>query len=72
MITPEPMAEERMSRALGRIEEAIARIEAAASRGSSQPSAEIESLREAHQALRGRVLGAIAQIDSLLQTEGTR
>jgi len=70
------MGQEKVSQALGRIEQAIARVEAAASRGGPQPaaadSAEIEQLREAHGALRGKVEGAIAQIDRLLQSEGLR
>ena len=68
------MGQERVSQALGRIEQAIARIEAAASRGGAPAGAphEIESLRQAHEALRGKVQGAIAQIDRLLETEGAR
>jgi hypothetical protein len=65
-----------VSQALGRIEQAIARIEAAASRGGTQRSAadgaELEDLRETHRALRGKVESAIAQIDRLLETEGAR
>jgi hypothetical protein len=68
------MGQERVSQALGRIEQAIARIEAAASRGASQvgggDGSEVANLREAHEALRGKVQGAIAQIDRLLETEG--
>ena len=68
------MGQERMSQALGRIERAIARIEAAAAGATAQPpsgdAAEVEALREAHEALRGKVQGAIAQIDRLL--EGAR
>ena len=70
------MGQERVSQALGRIERAIARIEAAASTGgASKPAdggAEVESLRTAHDALRGKVQSAIAQIDRLLETEGAR
>ena len=56
--------------AIDRIEQALARIEAAAERRQSTPSVEPElrQLREVHQALRGRVEGAIAQIDRLLAT----
>ena len=64
-----------MSGALNRIEDAIARIEAAAAGGGAQPSAEdnaeVEGLREAHEALRGKVQSAIAQLDRLLAPEGT-
>ena len=63
-----------MSQALGRIERAIARIEAAGSGGghSGADGAEVEALRQAHEALRGKVQGAIAQIDRLLESEGAR
>jgi hypothetical protein len=70
------MGQERVSQALGRIERAIARIEAAGSGGGGQgpaaDSAEVDGLREAHEALRGKVQSAIAQIDRLLETEGAR
>ena len=62
------MSEERALAAVARIERAIARIEAAAQRQPSSPSQEPElrRLREVHEALRGRVEGAIEQIDRLL------
>ena len=70
------MGHERVSQALGRIERAVARIEAAGSNGGGQRAAadgeETASLREAHEALRGKVQGAIAQIDRLLESEGAR
>jgi hypothetical protein len=70
------MGQERVSQALGRIEHAIARIEVAASGNGAQPAkaddGEVEALREAHEALRAKVQGAIAQIDRLLETEGAR
>jgi hypothetical protein len=74
MITHRDMGQERVSQALGRIERAIARIEAAASGGGVQrPAADdAQDLREAHEALRRKVEGAIAQIDRLLETEGAR
>ncbi|HEY0013195.1 MAG TPA: hypothetical protein VGB79_10130 [Allosphingosinicella sp.] len=65
------MSEERALAAIERIDRALARIEAAAAR---QPAAaapshepELRQLREVHEALRGRVEGAIAQIDRLLE-----
>ncbi|HZF94891.1 MAG TPA: hypothetical protein VEZ20_08460 [Allosphingosinicella sp.] len=65
------MSEERALAAIERIDRALARIEAAAGR---QPAAaapghepELRQLREVHEALRGRVEGAIAQIDRLLE-----
>jgi hypothetical protein len=59
--------------AIARIERALARIEAAASRPAPAPSYQpapddgaAEELRRAHQALRSRVRGAISEIDGLL------
>jgi len=55
--------------AIARLERALARIEAAASK-SPEPAPRDEKqllqLREVHQALRGKVEGAISQIDRLL------
>jgi hypothetical protein len=55
--------------AIGRIERALARIEAAATK-PPQPAprdeSELRQLREVHQSLRGKVEGAISQIDRLL------
>ena len=68
------MADQRALDAIRRIEQALARIEAAASRPTppAQPAEDYERLREAHDALRRRVAGAIGQIDNMLETEGTR
>ena len=64
------MSEERALAAIDRIERALARIEAAAGRPPApQDNGELRRLQQAHQALRGRVEGAIAQIDRLLETE---
>ena len=61
------MADERAMFALGRIERALARLEAAAGRApAASNNGELRQLQQAHQALRGRVEGAIAQIDRLL------
>jgi hypothetical protein len=66
----EAMSEERTSAAIARIERALARIESAAERqpAAARPEPELRQLREVHEALRGRVEGAIAQIDRLLAT----
>lgn len=66
------MSSERAIEAMERIERAIARIEAAAAAQRSRPfdNGELERLREAHQALRGQVEGAIAQLDRLLANGG--
>ena len=70
------MSDERALEALRRVERALARIEAAASRPApapeSAPSEEFERLREAHDSLRRRVAGAIGQIDQLIEAGGTR
>ena len=66
------MADERALAAIRRIEQALARIEAVSARprpASAADPEELRQLRDVHQALRGRVEGAIGQIDRLLQTE---
>jgi len=66
------MGDTRALDAIARIERALARIEASArnSSHSSSDPAELTALRDAHQALRARVEGAIGQIDRLLESEG--
>jgi hypothetical protein len=60
--------------AIGRIERALARIDAAASKKpepAPRDESELRQLREVHQSLRGKVEGAISQIDRLLaEAEG--
>jgi hypothetical protein len=69
------MGQDRAGIAIARIERALARIEAAAARPAPAPTNatssatddhEVSELRRAHQALRSRVEGAIAQIDGLI------
>jgi hypothetical protein len=57
--------------AIARIDRALARIEASARKpgGQGAETAELTQLRDAHQALRARVEGAIGQIDRLLESE---
>jgi hypothetical protein len=65
------MGEERIASAIARLEQALARLEAASARRPSLTSFDKEEggeLRERHEALRGKVEGAIARIDSLLQS----
>ena len=67
------MADLRALDAVRRIERALARIEAAASRPAPAAPAgeapeEFERLREAHDALRRQVAGAIGQIDRMIET----
>jgi hypothetical protein len=76
MLCRREMGDPRALEAIRRIEQALARIEAAASRpmpaSSPHPSEEFERLKEAHDALRRRVSGAIGQIDRLLETGEAR
>jgi hypothetical protein len=65
------MGDDRALAALGRIERALARVEAAADRPAPTLSTSDDTaLREAHEALRGKVGEAIAQLDHLLGAEG--
>ena len=65
------MADERATQALERIERALARVERAASvQPSPSNDGELRRLRETHQLLRGKVEGAISQIDRLLVLHG--
>jgi DNA-binding IclR family transcriptional regulator len=68
------MPDEHAIIAISRIERALARIESAAGRAQAAPApdGELEQLRQAHQALRGRVEGAITHIDQLLASGGER
>ena len=56
---------------IDRIERALARIEAASREAPAGGAmdGELVELREAHQSLRARVEGAIAQIDRMLETD---
>jgi len=61
------MGADRALQAIGRIERALARIEASAARPRPAASAEPDPrLAAAHAQLRGKVEAAIAQIDELL------
>ena len=69
---PLRMADERALAAIQRIERALARIDASASRpqpGPSTDSEDLKELRDVHHALRAKVEGAIGQIDRLLEAE---
>ena len=52
--------------ALSRIEQAFARIERAAALSSQSAASSDGELREAHEALRGRVREALTQLDGLI------
>lgn len=70
MLFPDVMKDERAHKALERIERALTRLEAAANKPPPpRDDRELRQLREVHQALRGKVEGAITQIDRLLETE---
>jgi hypothetical protein len=64
------MGQDKADISIARIERALARIEAAADRPATSPSmpddGEVSQLRRAHRALRGRVEGAITELDGLL------
>ena len=65
------MGDERVSSAIARLEQALARLEAASLRRAPLTLFEKQDgteLQARHQALRGRVEGAIARIDSLLHS----
>lgn len=65
------MGDSRALDAVGRIERALARLEAAAARPASAesgPSDDARHLREAHDALRRQVAGAIGKIDRIIET----
>jgi hypothetical protein len=72
---PPAMADARALEALRRIEQALARIEAAASQprpDPAPPAEEYDRLKQAHDSLRRRVAGAIGHIDHLLETGEAR
>jgi hypothetical protein len=54
--------------AIGRIERALARIEDAARRAAAHSPSADDGLREAHEALRGRVYEALSQLDGLIDS----
>jgi hypothetical protein len=60
------MGQDRVEQALGRIERALARIESAAGRAADSAPSGDAGLREAHEALRGRVREALDQLDGLI------
>ena len=66
------MSDERALNAIDRIETAFARIEAVtkATKPAAPEESELLHLRQTHQALRGKVEDAIAQIDRLLASDG--
>ena len=70
MLWPPAMGDDRLLAAIGRIDSALARIEAAADAADHAPRQVPDpdnALDQAHRALRTRVEGAIAQIDRLLE-----
>ena len=61
------MADQRALDAVARIERALARIEAAAARPApAGDNEEQRQLQARHDAMRSRVTGALAQLDSLI------
>ena len=70
---PLAMSDPRALDAIRRIEQALARIDRAAAQPRPAPPPEppedYDRLRQAHDALRERVAGAIGEIDRMLETE---
>jgi hypothetical protein len=66
------MGQDRVEQAIGRIERALARIESAAGRASASEASTDGALRDAHEALRGRVREALTQLDHLIETAEAR
>ena len=68
------MGDQRALDAIARLEQALARIEAAAACPQAPPppdnSEDHARLREAHSALRRSIAGAIGQIDHLIESGG--
>lgn len=66
---------ERSKRAIARIEDALARIEAAARRpvAPAVPASdeEIEDLRRRHARLRSAVVQSLEQIDAMIESQGS-
>jgi hypothetical protein len=63
------MDEDRSSRAFARIEQALARIEAAARRpGPASDDAELAALRTRHDRLKTAVQGSLEQLDQLIES----
>ena len=65
-----PMADIRAMEAIDRLDQALARVEAAAARRpapETRDDSELIELRQVHQTLRSKVEGAISQIDRMLE-----
>jgi hypothetical protein len=64
------MADIRAMEAIDRLDRALSRVEAAASRKTApepRDESELIELRQVHQSLRSKVEGAISQIDRMLE-----
>ncbi len=66
------MGQDRVEQAIARIESALERIESAAAPASARGRPDDGALREAHEALRGRVRDALAQLDGLIEAAEAR
>ena len=66
------MGQDRVEQAIGRIESALARIESASARASALEESSDGALKAAHEALRGRVRDALAQLDGLIEAAEAR
>ena len=74
----QPMEGDRSKRAIARIEDALARIEAAAGHFAASPAdappqsndEELAALRERHERLRSAVVQSLEQIDAMIEGRG--
>lgn len=66
------MGQDRVEQAVSRIEHALARIESVAGRASQSAPPADGVLKAAHEALRGQVREALAQLDGLIETAEAR
>ena len=67
------MGQDRVTSALARIDAALARLEAAGTRPSADGASadgELDGLREAYRSLRGKVEGAVGELDRLIGERG--
>jgi hypothetical protein len=60
------MGQDKAELAIGRIERALARIESAARRNAASAASADNGVRDAHEALRGRVRDTLTQLDGLI------
>jgi type IV secretory pathway TrbD component len=60
------VTDERLAFAIRRLDRALARVEAAATRAAAKPDPELARLMQRHERLRARTKEAIASLDRLI------